>query len=154
MKNSLFLFLSIIFFACSSDKTTTDEPKTIDSIVGIWTELGRGDVLDDGTDQFSEYNYFCATLGRYSFEADGTFRIETFDGPDDNCSSTGVLTGKWENTEERYLISVVTDTSNESAAGQESNIEIEFPTDSLMQWIFQVDSPSIDYEYELFTRVE
>ena len=154
MRDFFILFFLSILLSCSSDDENSNGLESDDLIIGTWTELGGGNILDDGTDQFSEYDYFCVTLGRFSFQTDGSFRIETFDGPDDGCFSTGVVTGTWENQGNTYLISVVTDTSNESEAGQEANIQIEFPTTDRMQWIFQVDSNGIDYEYEIYTRVE
>lgn len=135
------------------------DSESTDQIVGTWTELGRGEVFDDGTDEFSEYDYFCVTLGRFTFENDGSFRIETFSPSsgmvsDENCISQGVITGTWENQGDTYLIVVITDPSNESEAGMEANIQIEFPTNDRMKWIFQVDRNGIDYEYEIKTRLE
>lgn len=159
MRNLLIIFFVTILHSCSSDNENANDSESTDQIVGTWTELGRGDVLDDGTDEFSEYDYFCVTLGRFTFEDDGSFRIETFSetsgiAGDENCTSIGVLTGTWENQGDTYLIVVTTDTSNESEVGTEADIQIEFPTTERMQWIFQVDSNGIDYEYEIYTRVE
>ena len=141
-----------ILFSCSSDNENDSE--SIDLIIGTWTELGQGTVSDDGTNQFSEYDYFCVTLGRFSFNEDGTFNIETFDGPDDGCFSTGVITGTWENQGESYLIRVVTDSSNGPETGQQANIRIEFPNENTMLWIFQSDLEGIDYSYEEYIRLE
>lgn len=163
MKNSYFVFFAAMLFSCSTDNGNSvdsvdsddsDIPDSIDLIVGTWTESGQGTVSNDGTNQFSEYDYFCVTLGRFTFNEEGAFSIETFDGPDDECFSTGVITGTWDNEVESYLIKILTDTSDDSQAGQQANIKIEFPDSNRMQWIFPSNSEGIDYSYEEYVRVE
>tara|TARA_R110000751_G_scaffold177128_1_gene283435 strand:+ start:107 stop:874 length:768 start_codon:yes stop_codon:yes gene_type:complete len=126
----------------------------IDPIVGVWTEKGNGTVFLDGSEDFSPYTYFCITLGRFTFENDGTFEIKTFDGPDDGCFSTGVLTGTWIKNGDLYTLKAVSDTAENSEAGQEAELRILFPNDSQMQWISESDSAEIDYSYELYELVE
>lgn len=130
--------------------TTLEE----DSIVGVWTEKGKGTVYNNGTEEFSPYDYFCVTLGRFVFESNGTFEISTFDGPDDGCLSTGVLTGTWIKNGELYTLKVISDTSANSEAGQEAELRILFPNDTQMEWVSESDSAEIDYSYELFELVE
>ncbi|MGJ8716426.1 MAG: hypothetical protein ACSHXG_15075 [Maribacter stanieri] len=129
----------------------------IDPIVGVWTEKGNGTVFLDSSEDFSPYTYFCATLGRYTFENDGTFEIKTFDGPDDNCISTGITTGTWEKNEDYYnfkVLSIINQDSENVEAGQENSLQINFISNNQMQWIYPKDSDTINYTYELFERVE
>ncbi|WP_158975343.1 hypothetical protein [Cellulophaga sp. L1A9] len=152
----LIRFLAIILLFVSCNKENSTDTVQNDPIIGTWTELGRGDVFDDGKDEFSEYDYFCVTLGRFAFDADGTFRIETFDGPDDGCFSTGILTGTWENNVTFYSFKIVTDTSRDPEPDQESSLKIDFPSSNEMRWISLENSntENIDYSYEIYTRVE
>jgi hypothetical protein len=152
----LLRFLAIILLFVSCNKENSTDTVQNDPIIGTWTELGRGDVFDDGTNVFSQYDYFCATLGRFAFDADGTFRIETFDGPDDGCFSTGILTGTWENNETFYSFKIVTDTSRDPEPDQESSLKIDFPSSNQMRWISPEENSAenIDYSYEIYTKVE
>ena len=160
MKQVRIYFLVLFIISCNNDDSNdtniddNNESESVDLIVGTWTELGQGSVSDNGTDQFSEYDYFCVTLGRFSFTEDGNFRIETFDGPDDGCFSTGILTGTWVNQGESYLFKVDTDSSDEPLTGQQVDINIEFPDENKMRWIFQSESEGIDYSYEDYVRLE
>ncbi len=150
MKKTLFILLIILIISCNND----DNSQSDDPIIGTWTELGCGNVLDNDTVEFTEYDYFCVTLGRFTFENNGNFRIETFDGPDDGCFSTGILTGTWENLGDTYLFRIITDTSDEPEEGEEGNIKIEFPSNNRMQWIYEVNQNGIDYEFFEFTKIE
>lgn len=150
MKQLKIYLLTLLIISCSKDDT--NEPP--DPIIGTWTELGEGIVLSDGTNQFSEYDYFCVTLGRFSFKKDGSFRIETFDGPDDGCFSTGVVTGTWENQKESYFLKIMTDSSDTPEIGEEANLKIEFPDKNTMHWIYETESEEVGYSYGEFKRVE
>ena len=155
MKKTLLLLLTV-FCLASCNNNDNDDPQSSDLLVGTWTELGYGTVSDTGDVQFFEYDYFCVTLGRFAFEADGTFRVETFDGPDNNCVSTGVITGTWEKTSGNlYLITILTDSSvDDPLTGEQTTIPIEFPNKNRVRFIYQVDENGIEYEYEEFTRVD
>ncbi len=158
MKNTLLILFTLILFSCSSDNDDNNDSESLDPIIGTWTEIGQGTVSDDGTDQFSEYDYFCVTLGRFSFNDDRSFRIETFSessgiAGDENCTSTGILIGTWENNGENYLFNIESDSSNEPESGQ-AEIKIEFPNENQMEWIFDSESDGIDYTYELYEKVE
>lgn len=158
MKNILVVLFTIILFSCSSENENNNDSESFDPIIGTWTELGQGTVSDEGTKQFSEYDYFCATLGRFSFEEDGSYRIETYSesngiAGDENCTSTGILIGTWENNGEYYLLIIESDSSNDPESGQ-AEIKIEFPDENQMEWIFDSESDGIDYTYELYEKVE
>jgi len=152
MKKLTTFFLVLLAVACSKDDTG-DFTKT-DLIIGTWTERGVGAVLNDGTTQFSEYDYFCVTKGRFSFMEDGSFRVETFDGPNHDCFSTGVLTGSWENQGESYFLKIITDTSDTPETGEEANVNIVFPDSNTMHWIFENESEEVDYSFDEYARVK
>jgi len=152
MKKFTICFLAILVMACSKDDAS-DSTQT-DLIIGTWTEVGTGALLNDETTQFSEYDYFCVTKGRFSFKEDGSFRVETFDGPDDDCFSTGVLTGTWGNQGESYYFKIITDTSDTPETGEEGDVNIVFPDSDTMRWIFENESEEVDYSFEEYARVE
>lgn len=138
--------------ACSKDDAS-DSGKT-DLIVGTWNPSGRGTIYSDGASQFYGHKYFCTTQGNYSFKKDGSFRVETFDGTENDCFSTGVTTGTWENQGESYHFKIITDTSDTSDEGNGANITIQFPDSDTMRWIFENDSEEVDYSFEEYVRVE
>ncbi len=153
MKKALLLLFTVLCISCNNNDN--NNPESTDLIVGTWTEIGYGTISDTNDVEFFEYDYFCATLGRYVFNGDGTFRVETFDGPDNNCTSTGVVTGTWEkigNTS--YLISILSDTSDDDPqTGREVTVRVEFPSNDRMQFIYEINQGGIAFEYDEYSRL-
>lgn len=150
MKQLKIYLLALLIISCSKDDTNeSPEP-----IIGTWAQFGEGIMFGDGTNQFHEYEYYCDTLGHFSFKKDGSFRAETFDGPDDGCFSTGVVTGTWENQGESYFLKIMTDSSDTPEIGEEANLKIKFPDKNTMHWIYETESGEVDYSYDEFKRVE
>ena len=153
MKKIIIYFLAILVVACSKDDTS--ESTQTDLLIGIWMESGSGVVdIDDGTDEFFPYDDYCTLQSRFIFNRDGSFRVETFDGTENDCFSTGVTTGTWENQGESYHFKIITDTSDTSDEGNGANITIQFLDSDTMRWIFENDSEEVDHSFEEYVRVE
>lgn len=152
MKIIIIYFLVILVVACSKDDTS--ESTQTDLIVGTWRISGSGTVYKDGSSQYYSNGDFCTLKSRYSFNNDGTFKVETFDGSENDCFSTGVLTGTWENQGESYHLKIVTDTSDTPETGEEGDVNIVFPDSDTMRWLEQSASEEVDYSFEEYVRVE
>lgn len=152
MKHLKICLLTLLIVACSKDDAS-DSTQT-DLIVGTWRISGSGTVYNDGSSQYYSNGDFCTLKSRYSFNDDGTFRVETFDGSENDCFNTGVLTGTWENQGESYYFKIITDTSDTPETDEEGEVNIVFPDSDTMRWIFENESEEVDYSFEEYTRVE
>lgn len=148
LKVCLLVFLAM---ACSKDEASNSN--RADLLIGTWMESSSGVVDNDGTDEFNLENDYCTLQNRYSFRKDGSFRVETFDGAENDCFSTGVATGTWENQGESYFFKIITNTSDTSDEGINTNITIQFPDSDTMRWIFNPNAEAEGYAYEEYTRV-
>jgi hypothetical protein len=151
MKQLKVCLLAFLVMACSKDEANNST--RADLLIGTWMESSSGVVDNDGTDEFNPYDDYCTLQSRYSFHKDGSFRVETFDGTENDCFSTGVATGTWENQGESYFFKIVTDTSDSSDEGSSANITIQFPDSDTMRWIFKPNTEAEGYAYEEYTRV-
>ncbi|GAB4514376.1 MAG: hypothetical protein Tsb004_22380 [Allomuricauda sp.] len=153
MKQLKVCLLAFLAMACSKGDTS-DLAKT-DMIVGMWRISGGGIVYSDESDEYYYENEdFCTLKSRFSFKDDGTFRVETFDGSENDCISTGVLTGTWENQGESYFFKIITDTSATPEEGSSANITIQFPDSDTMRWLEESESEAVDYFFEEYIRAE
>ncbi|MCK0161693.1 lipocalin family protein [Allomuricauda sp. F6463D] len=151
MERFIICFLALLVVACSKDEAS--DSKQNDLLIGTWMESSSSVVVNDGTDEFFPYDDYCTLQSRFIFNKDGSFKVETFDGTQNDCFSTGVTTGTWENQGESYNFKIISDTSDTSDEGSSANITIQFPDSDTMRWIFNPSTQDEGYTYEEYTRV-
>jgi len=158
MKKIVFVFVAILFAACSSD----DPVQQIDPIVGIWQPESIEIVYTDGSNA-NEAISPCERNNRFTFGIDGTFfRTSYPEGDDPNCEELvgdPYQSGTWEQiSETRYLIRLVCSIPNCDDIEEEYPEEVVFPDNNTMRVkIVEVDDRApnpIDYLYLFYNRIE